>query len=266
MEIKFGRGSKSLSSTPDDSIGSQKKVEVNIDASIAEQIKQYTLSDTSREMGGLLLGTYTEAPGYFYIQIKAAIEARYTEAGQSTLTFTHESWDYMNKKRERRYPQLKVMGWFHSHPDFGIFLSSHDIFIQQNFFNLPWLVAYVVDPLGDKAGVFGWQDNQLVPLPFSIDEVTHPVSAIDNRSISGSALKPTNNITKTGLSLLLILFILVLGCTYWFFNKSSHNGLAMLPGSEYYYGGSITDTLENLFWESVEEIRDFFDSLKNDKN
>ncbi len=263
MEIKLGRGPKNISSISGDSIG-LRTVDVKIDAAVAEQIKQYTLSDTSRELGGILLGTCTEKPDCYHIQIKAAIEARYTEADQSSLTFTHESWDYMNKERERCYPQFKIMGWFHSHPDFGIFLSSHDIFIQQNFFDLPWLVAYVVDPLGDKAGLFGWHNTKLVPLPFAIDDMIYPVSASENRTISRSAFNNSRDATRTGKSLLLVSFIAALGYTYWFFNnKRPLHGMPLPPGSEYYYDGSIIDTLYRLFWQSIEELRDLLNSLIN---
>jgi len=261
MEIKLGRGTKNFSSVPDTSIRSRIN-HVKIDSAVAEQIKKHALSDTNRELGGLLLGTCTEDQNNYNIHIQASIEAKYTEAGQSSLTFTHESWDYMNKEKEKRYPHLKVMGWFHSHPGFGIFLSSHDTFIQKNFFNLPWLVAYVVDPLGDKAGLFGWTNQQLVPLPFSIDNVPYPFSAGENSSINTSAPKPSRNITKTSRFMLLIILVAILCFTLWAFGRIPQS-LALLPDSEYFYGSSLVDTLRNIFWESVQEILDFINDAKN---
>lgn len=260
MEIKLGQGTKSFSSVPDNSIRSRIN-HIKIDTAVAEQIKKHALSDTNRELGGLLLGTCTEDQNNYNIHIQAAIEAKYTEAGQSSLTFTHESWDDMNKEKEKRYPQLKVLGWFHSHPGFGIFLSSHDTFIHQNFFNLPWLVAYVVDPLGDKAGIFGWTNQQLVSLPFSIDNVPYPFSADENSSINTSSIKTSKTITRTGLFILSIMLVAVLCFSYWVFVRIPH--IPLLPDSEYYYGNSIIDTLQNIFWESIQEILDFINDAKN---
>jgi proteasome lid subunit RPN8/RPN11 len=261
MEIKLGRGTKNLSPTPDNPIHSRID-HVRIDTAVAEQIEKYALSNTSCELGGILLGTCTGDQNNYTIHIQAAIEAQYTEAGQSSLTFTHQSWDYMNREKEKRYPRLKIMGWFHSHPGFGIFLSSHDTFIQKNFFDLPWLVAYVVDPLGDKAGLFGWNNQQLIPLPFSIDNEPYPFSPDDNSSINTSAPKTSKTNTKTSRSLLLIILIAVLCLTVWAFGRVPHR-LALLPESEYYYGSSFIDTLQNIFRESVQEIQDFINDAKN---
>lgn len=48
------------------------------------------------------------------------------------------------------------MGWYHSHPGFGLFLSDYDAFIQQNFFGAPGQVALVVDPVEGCLGWFQW--------------------------------------------------------------------------------------------------------------
>lgn len=261
MEIRLGRGPKNVSSPSISSIN-KRTVDVKLDAVVAEQIKQYTLSDTSRELGGILLGTCIEKKGCYYIQIKAAIEARYTEAGQSSLTFTHESWDYMNKEKEKCYPQYKVMGWFHSHPDFGIFLSSHDIFIQKNFFDLPWLVAYVVDPLGDKAGLFGWQNADLVGLPFTVGGVNYP-AANKQQSIDDSVFNTPGNMTQRVLSVLLIFSVAALGFAFWSFSKNPSHTLPLLPDLKYFSVASIIEFLINLFWQIVKEIQDLLGSLKS---
>lgn len=45
--------------------------------------------------------------------------------------------------REYNPPGKRIVGWYHSHPRFGIFLSAHDIAIQTVYFGQPWQVAYV---------------------------------------------------------------------------------------------------------------------------
>ena len=60
------------------------------------------------------------------------------------------------RSRTRNIRTHKIVGWYHSHPGFGVFLSEHDLFIQQNFFSNPQQVAWVYDPHTDEEGCFGW--------------------------------------------------------------------------------------------------------------
>ena len=54
----------------------------------------------------------------------------------------------------------KMIGVYHTHPSFGIFLSDMDIFICDNFFNIPWQVAFVYDPVSGEEGNFVWRANR----------------------------------------------------------------------------------------------------------
>ncbi len=143
-----------------------KDIYVHMNTQSSLFIYDYAASDTSQELGGVLLGHCTEKDGQYRIDVEAAVEARYTEAAKGSVKFTHRSWDYINQVKEEKFPNKTVVGWFHTHPGFGIFLSGYDIFIQQNFFNLPWQVAYVVDPLAGEHGFFGWCNNKIEKVPF----------------------------------------------------------------------------------------------------
>lgn len=151
------------------------EVFVQVELTTARYIHKYCYSDTSQELAGVLLGNYSEKDGQCLVFIEAAVEALYTEAKRGSVTFTHKSWDYINKIREDKYPHHKVVGWFHTHPGFGIFLSGYDKFIHQNFFNLPFQVAYVVDPLAGKHGFFGWRNNNLEVVSFEGPPTPQPV-------------------------------------------------------------------------------------------
>lgn len=144
-------------------------VYVHINTQSSVFIYEYAASDTSQELGGVLLGHFTEKDGQYRIDVEAAVEARYTEAAKGSVKFTHRSWEYINQVKEEKYPNKTVVGWFHTHPGFGIFLSEYDLFIQQNFFNLPWQVAYVVDPLAGEHGFFGWCNNNIERVPFQAE-------------------------------------------------------------------------------------------------
>ena len=118
------------------------------------------MADVEHERGTILLGDYCEELGKIHVIISNYIEARYTDASASTLTFTHETWNYVYKEQEAKYPDKKIVGWQHTHPSYGIFLSNYDLFIQENFFNLPFQVAYVIDPVQNIRGFFQWKNNK----------------------------------------------------------------------------------------------------------
>jgi proteasome lid subunit RPN8/RPN11 len=139
---------------------------VFLDRRPADSIERHALSDTSVELGGILLGKecVDDETGQPFVWITEAIEARHYENTQASFTYTHDSWEVITRERDRRFPDLDIVGWYHTHPDFGIFLSSHDLFIHQNFFSQPLQVAYVVDPIRQTRGFFQWHNGQMAAL------------------------------------------------------------------------------------------------------
>ena len=92
-------------------------------------------------------------PAEPFVWITEALEAKHYENTQASFTYTHDSWEEITRERDAEFPDLDIVGWYHTHPDFGIFLSSHDLFIHHNFFAQPLQVAYVVDPIRQTRGV-----------------------------------------------------------------------------------------------------------------
>ena len=129
----------------------------------ADAIERHALRDTSVELGGILLGKecLDDQTGEPFVWITAGLEAKHYENTQASFTYTHESWEEISRERDQRYPDLDIVGWYHTHPDFGVFLSHHDLFIQHNFFAQPLQVAYVVDPIRQTRGFFRWRDGKM---------------------------------------------------------------------------------------------------------
>lgn len=134
-----------------------------LDAGPADAIERHALSDTTVELGGVLLGKECVDPatGLPFVWITQALEARHYANTQASFTYTHDSWEEITRERDRRFPDLDVVGWYHTHPGFGIFLSHHDLFIHQNFFSQPLQTAYVVDPIQGTRGFFRWADGRM---------------------------------------------------------------------------------------------------------
>lgn len=126
-------------------------------------IDKYLSGDLNNELGGVLVGDLcVNNEGKNFIQIYNFIIAKHTNSSLSRLTFTHDTWSYINDILEKNFPDQKILGWFHSHPGHTVFLSTYDVFIQQNFFNLDYMVAYVFDPTIKERGFFVWDDKKIV--------------------------------------------------------------------------------------------------------
>lgn len=130
-------------------------------AAVAAQIEEHAASSHDREIGGFLVGTWHDGS----TRVTAAIPALRAESSAANVTFTHEVWSDVLATVESEYPEDRIVGWYHSHPGFGVFLSAYDTFIQENFFSDPRMVALVVDPLAGTAGWFMWRDGAIEPQP-----------------------------------------------------------------------------------------------------
>ncbi len=134
-----------------------------LDRRTADAIERHALSDTSVELGGILLGKECVDPGTGqpFVWVTQMLEAKHYANTQASFTYTHDSWEEITRERDRLHPDFDIVGWYHTHPSFGIFLSHHDLFIHQHFFSQPLQVAYVVNPINQTRGFFQWRDGGL---------------------------------------------------------------------------------------------------------
>jgi proteasome lid subunit RPN8/RPN11 len=73
---------------------------------------------------------------------------------RSTFRFTPNCWSAILQEQKEVYPKTQIVGWYHSHPNFGVFLSGVDLETQQDCFNQPWHIAVVYDPIRNNIGFF----------------------------------------------------------------------------------------------------------------
>src|SRR4051812_25228774 len=118
-------------------------------------------ADTTREIGGVLVGEVKKDDAGPYLMIETTVDALHADEKGAELTFTHDTWDHINKEMDTKHKGKKVVGWYHTHPGFSVFLSDRDQFIQKSFFNLPFQVAFVYDPKSKEHGMFTWRDNEI---------------------------------------------------------------------------------------------------------
>jgi proteasome lid subunit RPN8/RPN11 len=125
------------------------------------RICAHASSDLSNEVGGWLLGEkrLDEESGEDFIVIDTILPAQHTLQGSAYLTFTSETQIALLNTLESDFPEKMLVGWFHTHPRMGIFLSNYDTFLHQNFFPEIWQVALVVEPFSKTGGFFIRQAN-----------------------------------------------------------------------------------------------------------
>jgi proteasome lid subunit RPN8/RPN11 len=117
------------------------------------------------EVCGVIVGNVYRDERGAYLYVEASIKGDHAAGKTAQVTFTAETWTHINDELERNHAGRKILGWYHTHPGFGIFLSDMDLFIQNNFFNEPWQVAYVYDPKSGEDGVFVWRAGRATREP-----------------------------------------------------------------------------------------------------
>ncbi len=116
--------------------------------------------DTSVEICGVLVGTWHRDPVGPFAKVVESIRGEGATTKFAEVTFTHQTWAKINAEMDTKFADMKIVGWYHTHPDFGIFLSDRDRFIQEHFFSGPGQVAHVIDPVRRVEGVFIWRGGK----------------------------------------------------------------------------------------------------------
>ena len=128
-----------------------------VDSEVVRQIRQHARSNSKIEICGVLIGQDRD----HRIDVAACIPGQNAEEAGAHVTFTQDTWEHIYAVKDQKYPEERIVGWYHSHPGFGVFLSEHDTFIQRNFFSSPGQVAWVFDPHSDEEGCFGWVGGRI---------------------------------------------------------------------------------------------------------
>lgn len=128
------------------------------------QINEHGSSNMLSELGGVLLGHAYREGSTIVVEIKGAIPAQSEDRGPVHFTFTADVWSQIHKDRAQHFPDLEIVGWFHTHPGLGVFYSSDDVVVHSAAFTLPWHIGLVVDPVRQEAAYFGWQRGELAPI------------------------------------------------------------------------------------------------------
>jgi len=108
-----------------------------------------------KETIGFLLGKVREWEDNTYVIIDRIITAA-TDSTETTTKFKMES---LGKVADEINDDEIIVGWYHSHPGYGCFLSETDIITHvQQFYN-HYNVALVIDPIREELKFFKADDE-----------------------------------------------------------------------------------------------------------
>ena len=135
-----------------------------VSRSLVDQAKSFTAPRGRLEMGGLLIGHVDRSGhnvcvvGFFPEQTEAS--PGYCEFDGGWMAVAAAAAEYANSSVGLPFddtPLLRVIGWIHTHPGFGLFLSGTDTATYEANLDMSpdgRFVAVVVDPLRNEDGVF----------------------------------------------------------------------------------------------------------------
>ena len=108
---------------------------------------QYGKSHSCTEKVAALVGRQIEIDGEEILMICGAIQGKDATEENGTLTFSAATWEYVGSQMDKYFQGMTLVGWVHCQPGFGAFLMSKDEAFHKLYFQEPWQVLFVVDPV-----------------------------------------------------------------------------------------------------------------------
>ena len=146
--------------------GDGQEFRVSLTPEVHKEVWSHGTEDTRVEICGVLVGTWARDRDGPFVQVTASIRGEAAQNKFAEVTFTHETWGRINSEMDKKFADLAIVGWYHTHPDFGIFLSDRDRFIHEHFFSGAGQIALVVDPIRRTEGVFTWRSGKAAMSPY----------------------------------------------------------------------------------------------------
>ncbi len=105
------------------------------------------------EQGGILLGEVFHDPDQnrTFVIVQKAIPGVSAQGSPGYLSMGHSTWEEMLNEAdvflERTEYPLRIIGWYHSHPnELPVFMSGTDLNTQAKFFHNDWQFSIVINP------------------------------------------------------------------------------------------------------------------------
>lgn len=131
----------------------ESRLRVALERGAYAELVAHAKSSLKAEVCGVLAGQFCEDDEGPFVHVEVVIVGTAASEGGTHVTFTQDTWNSIHKSLEQDHPKLKIVGWYHTHPGFGVEFSEMDLFIQRNFFPGPMHLALVTDPLNGAVAI-----------------------------------------------------------------------------------------------------------------
>jgi len=143
---------------------------ISVSKEVLRKVEQHAKSRLEEEVLGILIGRMEDqAPDVLIIEDAISGETIFEK---HRVTMPKETIAKIADDIIAGRIEGNVVGWYHSHPGFGLFLSDLDIATQAKLQQFsPYIVAIVIDPEKDEVGFFTLDMRTMTSIPIKDEHV-----------------------------------------------------------------------------------------------
>lgn len=119
------------------------------------------------EVMGFLIGDVFKWDDHIFCLVKDIVTTK-LDATNISVKFDKEGFEGMFDKLEDLEYDYVIVGWYHSHPGLGCFLSQKDIETQKRMFDRAFHTALVVDPVKGETKAYKLTDTGYEEREFAV--------------------------------------------------------------------------------------------------
>ena len=138
-----------------------------------------SMRDKTIEVMGLMLGEVRTWKGKDYVVVRDVVTSD-LDATSVSVKFDSSGMEKLFEKLDDAGFDYVIVGWYHSHPGYGCFMSDTDIATHSGGFVSPYQIAMVIDPKNFEIAAFRMKDGKAINEDFAVywDEYDDPYGGV----------------------------------------------------------------------------------------
>lgn len=167
-----------------------------------QSMHTYAQQSNTKEVGGAILGYYIQQNNQIILLITDVFHQPLNyHLEQTQIKFTTQFYSDLDKycdELEKTKPNILRLGLYHTHPNYGVFLSKQDASTFKNIFKEEWQLAMIIDPVKQKDGIFYWLSNKEISdvSSYQLFDSNNPIFNPSPITNSNNSLLSTNYTKK----------------------------------------------------------------------
>ena len=119
------------------------------------------------EVMGLLIGDVYRWKDLTFTSVKNVVSTDLNSTNIS-VRFNREGFEGLFESLENLNYDYIIVGWYHSHPGMGCFMSAKDVETQKRMFTMPYHTALVVDPIRGETKAYKLRNEGYMERQFAV--------------------------------------------------------------------------------------------------